>query len=221
MPSPASRPIYALNSSAQSKVPPKEIRGNPHLRVTIQIALPNHPSKQIDFGHHSQGTDFLVHTLRHDRRAIPLEKLVQIAQTRVLCDFDKFASRAGLLALAVVQVQAAQVLDDFVEFAEVKHDGFDGGFGICAACGNVGEEVAEGDEADETGFACGRGDGDGELVEAFFAHGFDGFAAGGGGGDGGDGLEAQGGNGGALEGILFGDGVTAGNGLLGAVGVGG
>jgi hypothetical protein len=43
----------------------------------------------------------------------------------------------------------------------------------------------------------------GELVEALFAHGFYGFAAGRVGGDRGDGFEAQRGDGGALESIVL------------------
>lgn len=50
------------------------------------------------------------------------------------------------------------------------------------------------------------------MVEALFAHGFDGFAAGRVGGDGGYGFEAEGGDGGALEGILLCDGIAAGDG---------
>jgi hypothetical protein len=59
----------------------------------------------------------------------------------------------------------------------------------------------------------------GELVEALFAHGFYGFAAGRVGGDCGDGFEAQGGDGGAVESVVLLCGGCATG--LGAVGVGG
>lgn len=54
--------------------------------------------------------------------------------------------------------------------------------------------------------------GNGELVEAFVAHGLDGVSAGGGGGDGGDGFKAQGADGGAVEGVVLGGGVAPGEG---------
>jgi hypothetical protein len=47
------------------------------------------------------------------------------------------------------------------------------------------------------------------LVEAFFPHGFDGFGTGGGSGDCGDRFEAEGGDCGAMEGVVFNGGSTA------------
>ena len=51
------------------------------------------------------------------------------------------------------------------------------------------------------------------MVEALFAHGFDGFGTGGGGGDGGDGFEAERGDCRAVEGVFL-DTVGAGAGAV-------
>lgn len=170
--------------------------------VAVDALLGDHPGEQIDLGDNGSSPGLAVDLLSDDGSAVPLEELVQVAELGVACDLDELATAANLSALAV-QVQPAEVLDDLVELAEVEHDVLDLRPGCCAAGGDVGEQVAQCDEADEALLAGVGVGGDGKLVEALLAHGLDGLAAGRVGGDGCYGPQAQRGNGGAVEGVVL------------------
>lgn len=170
--------------------------------LAIDALLRNHPGQQINFGDDSRSLGLAVRVLGDNGGRVPLKELVQVAQLGVAGNFDKLATAAGLGALAV-HLQTAKVLDDLIQLAEIEHDILDLGLWGGAARRNVREQVAQGDEANEALLSGSRVGGDGELIEALLAHRLDGFAARRGGGDGGDGLEAEGGNGCAVEGVVF------------------
>ena len=168
--------------------------------------MPNKPSQQIHLRNNRNSLHRTpIHPLRHNSRAVPLEKPAQRAQRRVARDLDKATPPPPFLLplRRGADPHVRRLRHHLAELAEVEHDVRDGRLRAGAAGRDVAQQVAEGDEADEARAMRG---GDGELVEAFVAHGFDGVGAGGGGGDRGDGFEAQGADGGAVEGVVLGGG---------------
>lgn len=170
--------------------------------MAVDALLTYHPGKEVDLGDNSSRASFAIDLFGDNSCAVPLEELVQIAKLGIAGDLDKFPPAADLGALAF-QVQPAEVLDDFVELAEVEHNVLNLRLRRCAARCNVGEQVAQCDETDEPLLASARVCGDGELVKTLLAHGLDGFAAGRVRGDGCDRLEAQRSDGGAMEGVVL------------------
>lgn len=178
--------------------------------------MPNKPSQQIHLCNNRNSLHRTpIHPLRHDSRAIPLKKPAQRAQRRVARDLDKATPSPPFLLRRGADPHVRRLRHHLAELAEVEHDVRDGRLRAGAAGRDVAQQVAEGDEADEAHAERG---GDGELVEAFVAHGFDGVGAGGRGGDRGDGFEAQGADGGAVEGIVLGEGCGRGGPGLGGWG---
>jgi hypothetical protein len=53
-----------------------------HLSMSVHVALPNHPGKQVDLGDNRNSAGLAIDSFGNDRCTVPLEKLVEI--TRVL-----------------------------------------------------------------------------------------------------------------------------------------